>query len=201
LSDDARADDADADDDEATNNDGADPNGAPTKHLNDLVDQLKKEQTTMDLMTIAKQHGVRAVCKHIVEHGISGVSEHEVTAMLTKAAQRSYPDVRPDQAFAKAYSAQTPDGELMRRAVETVKQQQFLSKVATLTPRVTGGRAAMDIGNPRDVLDDIQKLVAEQRRQHPELSQAQAFARVYEDPANKDLASRERAQNRPTASW
>jgi hypothetical protein len=176
----------------------------------------------MKLMDIAKRYGWRAVCKHFVVNGTSGVSEAEVTALLTAVAKKSHPDLPPDVAFAKAYSAQTPDGELMRRTTQAARDAGFLSKVggstphflagaddgprgtpgrATLAPRVTGGRPATAVDNPRSALDELQKLVDAQRKANPELTEAGAFARVYEDPKNAKLAARERAENRPTAAW
>ena len=56
---------------------------------------------------------------------------------------------------------------------------------------------ALMIRNRRSIR--LAELVAEQRRNHPELTEAGAFARVYEDPKNRDLAARERAQNRPSS--
>jgi hypothetical protein len=47
----------------------------------------------------------------------------------------------------------------------------------------------------------LNELAEEQRRNNKTLSAAGAFAQVYQDPANADLAARERAENRPSASW
>jgi hypothetical protein len=196
-----RDEDDDRDDDESTDNDGADQHGAPTKHLNNLPDQLKKKQTMRDLRKVKSLDAI-AICKTMAADGDAySISEHDLVDLISNYAKAH------GTTFAKLFERNDDTGIALRKAVDIAKNAQWLSrtttltKTATLTPRVTGGRAAMDIGNSRDVLDDIQKLVAEQQRQHPELSQAQAFARVYEDPANKDLASRERAQNRPVATW
>ena len=48
-------------------------------------------------------------------------------------------------------------------------------------------------------LDRLNKLAAELREANPELSKSQAFAKVFSDPANRDLAAAERRENRPTA--
>jgi hypothetical protein len=81
---------------------------------------------------------------------------------------------------------------------EQTNDHRFSS--ATLKPRVTGGRQALAVDNPKSALDELQKLVDQQRRQNPTLSEAQAFARVYEDPKNAALAQKERAENRPVAT-
>ena len=196
--------------------------GKSTDQLERAKSAMEEGTTTMKLMDIAKRHGWRAVCKHFVDNGTSGVSEAEVTALLTAVAKKSHPDLRPDVAFAKAYSAQTPDGELMRRTTMAARDAGFLSKVggstppfltgdddgprgasgrASLAPRVTSGRAAQKVDDPRSALDQLRALADEQRKQNTELTEAGAFARVYEDPKNAKLAARERAENRPTANW
>jgi hypothetical protein len=68
-------------------------------------------------------------------------------------------------------------------------------------PSVVGGRDATDIdADQSKAYEQLQALAAEMRRRSPELrlSSQQAFARVFEDPANAELASR--ALRRPTAS-
>lgn len=55
--------------------------------------------------------------------------------------------------------------------------------------RGDGGGATVD--------QELMAKAAELRKVNPALSQEQAFARVYQDPANADLAKRERRTNRP----
>jgi hypothetical protein len=43
----------------------------------------------------------------------------------------------------------------------------------------------------------LNELAAEARRCNPRLTKAQAFTKVYTDPANASIAQRERAQHRP----
>jgi hypothetical protein len=185
------------------------------------------------LIGLAKKYGWQSVCKNFVENGTSSFSEAEVTEFLTTVAQKSYPDLRPDVAFAKLYSAQTADGELARRTTMAARDAQFLSKlgtqsttrtgggstphylaspdngpsgspgVASLRPRVSGfsgGGGAQNVDNPKSALEQLKALADEQRRNHPTLSEAGAFAAVYQDPDNADLVARERAQNRPVAT-
>jgi len=44
-------------------------------------------------------------------------------------------------------------------------------------------------------------MAAEQRRRWPELSDAQAFARVFKDPANASLAAKAHRRPSPTTSY
>jgi hypothetical protein len=105
------------------------------------------------------------------------------------------------------FSANDDVGLACRRAVDICKREQWvsrtstMSKAATLQPRFVGGADARAVNDPKSALAQLQALVNEQRAQNPTLSEAQAFAQVYADPKNADLAARERAQNRPTAAW
>jgi hypothetical protein len=205
---------------------------ADTDADRDDDDDFEKGDSTMDsqLISLAKKFGWRTVCENFVKRGSAAdvFSETEVTQLLTAVARKAHPDLKPDVAFAKAFSAQTPDGELMRRTTQAARDAGFLSKVggstphflagdgsgdgeggaareryssASLRPRVTGGRAAQAVDNPRSALDDINRLVAQQRAQNPTLSEAQVFAQVYTDPRNAALVRREREENRPVAAW
>jgi hypothetical protein len=246
LSDDADAGDDD-EDDEPTNNDGADPEGAPTKHLDDLVEQLDKQQKDNAMKKLKSLDAVR-VCKAMAADGNAyGTSEHDLVDWLDRYAKAH------DTTFVKLYERNDDVGLAIRKAVDIAKNAQFLSrtstlskaasssltpmqvgvsriesdddlqsaldeinalrdkiraelgyrtnKAATLRPRVVGGLAAQNVNNPRSALDQLNALAAEQRRNDKTLSESGAFARVYEDPKNADLAARERAESRPTAGW
>jgi hypothetical protein len=113
----------------------------------------------------------------------------------------------------KLFEAQDERGIVLRKAIAAARDAQFVSRTstlskaegmpgrATLTPLVTGGRAAGAVDNPKSALAVLQALVDEQRRQFPALSESMAWQRVYEHPDNADLARREREENRPTAAW
>ena len=47
--------------------------------------------------------------------------------------------------------------------------------------------------------DELTVLAKNLKKADPKLSDAQAFAKVYEDPANIEIVKRERGQNRPAA--
>jgi hypothetical protein len=207
------------DDNERAEPDLSDSDAGMPDDRDDDDEETKKGTTMKTLMGLAKRYGWQAVAKNLVENGTGSFSETEVTEFLTAVAQKSYPDLKPDVAFSKLYSAQTSDGELARRVTSAARDAGFLSKLgpstphylaapdsgpmgtpgrATLTPRVSGGAP---VDNPKSALDQINELVAVQRAAHPELKEAGAFARVYTDPKNADLAARERAENRPVATW
>jgi hypothetical protein len=66
------------------------------------------------------------------------------------------------------------------------------------------GRREMALDEPALKGDSAIALLnakaAEYRKAHPELSEEQAFAKVYSDPANRKLAQAERRKNRPVAA-
>jgi hypothetical protein len=187
-------------------------------------DEITGKGSTMksQLIDLAKRSGWRALCKHFVENGTGSFSETEVTGLLTAVARKMHPDLKPDVAFAKAYSAQTPDGELMRRTTMAARDAGFVSRTTTMAkqcssaafhagdspPEVQPGRATLrprlgnpeSVNNPKTALQALAELTAEQMRQKPAMSENQAFARVYEDKANAELVRREREENRPVAT-
>ena len=64
-----------------------------------------------------------ALCKRIVRDGSGDISEVELTGMITAAAKHEYPDMDDTRAFAKLYTS--PNGEVLRRAVEVAKATQL----------------------------------------------------------------------------
>jgi hypothetical protein len=149
---------------------------------------------------VVKKYGIAAFCKS-VELGDVRVSEFELTKLIGEHAART------GTTFSKLFEAQNEQGVTLRKAIAAARDAGWLektstmSKAATLAPRVTGGRAAQNVNAPKAALAALQELVDQQRAANPALPESQAWSRVYQDPANQTLAARERAENRPTASW
>jgi hypothetical protein len=148
------------------------------------IEKLKAERK-QKLLAIGKAGGAVAMAKILVSDNDShGLSEEEYTAIVTEDAQKRFPDKRSDSAFDKVFSDPGPDGVLLRKAHAVVKFD------------------AMNGGNDRTesdkALDDLTVKADEYRKAHPELSQAQAFAKVFTDPANIELAAS--AHRRPSAT-
>jgi hypothetical protein len=93
------------------------------------------------------------------------------------------------------FTADDDVGKAFRRAVQIAKGMAPIEPVAT-------GDSGSD-ADDNTALAALRRLVAAMRAANPELklSDAQAFARVYSDPANAELVKRERAENRPVATW
>ncbi len=159
-----------------------------------------KEQTTMTqaekFAAIAKQYGVVAICKHVINKGPNGLSEHELVDLITAQAKRDNPTLTKEAGFSKMFCEQSPEGEALRKAVAVCKAAPFVS----LEPTQVGGKDALDINNPVKAIDQLTEMAEKLRRQDPSLSFAQAFSRTYTDPAYRDLAELERRQSRPQTS-
>jgi hypothetical protein len=200
--------DTDADRDDESDEGGND--GESKDQLERAERAMKGDnmQTHSELMSaVVKQYGITAFCKSVA-NGDVRVSEHRLTELISEHCART------GVSFSKLFEANTDEGVTLRKAIAAARDAQFLSRTATLskqaegmpgratlTPRVTGGRAARAVDNPKSALDELQSLVDAQRAQNPALSESAAWLSVYTDPKNADLAARERAENRPTASW
>jgi hypothetical protein len=210
---------SEADDDEGFENPDADDDDEGESDTGgESTDQLERAERAMkmennmkshsELMSdVVKKYGIVAFCKS-VEQGDVRVSEHDLTKLIDEQAKRE------NTSFVKLFEAQDERGIVLRKAIAAARDAQFLSRTttvskaaagmpgrATIEPRVTGGRAAQAIDNPKTALEELQSLVDQQRAQNPALSESEAWLRVYEHPDNRALALREREENRPTASW
>jgi hypothetical protein len=135
-----------------------------------------KRTTSMEnVVTIAK----------CIAEGKSWLTEEELTAKIFKYAQASrLPNESPEQAFAKVFAANTPEGVAFRTAVAVAKARPPSGdddEVAALA------------------LAKLERLAAARRKLDPSLSPEQAFAKCFADPANRELA--ELAHRRPVATW
>jgi hypothetical protein len=164
--------------------------------------------TTEKLNAFAKRAGgVIELAETIVAKGglpSTLADEAEFTRLMTEHAQKLYPNMRPDAAFAKVYTEE----RVLREAhaiVKAVPNEMVITPVYVggadafpSTRRRDGSSAKLGEGNidAKPALEQLNDLVAEQRKLAPFMTDAQLFARVYE--ANPGLAKRERDENRPT---
>jgi len=177
--------------------------------------QPEKETTTMDttayadVLDVIKSHrnGVCIFAKQEMDAGSERMlTEAEATQAVTEHF-KIYNRGNPDQAFAKGI-ANAPEGGMLLKWIQSckiagwnaAKAESWRDPQLTSSPRFTAPpRQTSDysVNNPNSALDQLNELAAEVRRQHPFLTPAQAFARVYQDRANADLAAAERGENRP----
>jgi hypothetical protein len=174
--------------------------GSLLRHLQDRLDRRRaahgfekseRESTmnrTQELRDIVKTNGIIAVAKAMVEEGRGyGLTEEEFTEIATEDAVRKFPDARtPAAAFSQMFTDGTANGLMLRQAHRVVRAEQLGSTYAKAADR-----------GPNSAYDELMTKAKEHQAAHPELSEAQAFAKVYADPANAALSKRERAESSP----
>jgi hypothetical protein len=185
---------------------------ALAEHLSSVT-KTRKEPTPMNrsdqLRSIAKDFGVVKLAKFIVDDGPHGISEIEFTKMVSDEAQlhklagessekafsryfENNIDIRKAWQITKSTPVQTVD-YMSIKPVNGPRNPDYMS----IEPTMVGGEDAMDVNTDKSkAYDKLVAMADEQRRRSPELTVAQAFARVFE--ANPELAAR--AARRPTAS-
>jgi hypothetical protein len=147
------------------------------------IEMLKAERKE-NLLAIGKSGGAVAMAKILVaDNDAHGIDESEYTQIVTEHAQKLYPDKAPDSAFARVFSDTGPDGVALRKGHAVVRASQ---------PTMVGGVDATNEAN-----DELMVKAAELRKAQPNLTEAQAFAKVFTDPKNALLAAK--AHVRPTA--
>ena len=154
--------------------------------------ELPMTHTSETWQTLAKDFGIVAVAKHIVENGAGSLNEHEFTALVTSHAQREHPDITPEQAFVKVFTAQTEEGKLLRKAHAVTKD------LMSLEPVFVGGSDARDVDGAQKAYSQLMNMAEEQRARAPWKTVAQLFSELMQDPKNVELAAK--AHQRPTAT-
>jgi hypothetical protein len=154
----------------------------------------KKDQTMTShdeiLRAVAKRYGVRALCKSVVEHGVT-ISEHLLTKLITEHAERS------GTTFARMFSEQNEQGVILRKAIDVAKQAQWSMAGVPLSPILPTWTHEPNINDPKDALEQLNAMAQRMKDAAPDgMTFAQAFARTYSDPKNARLAALERAQSR-----
>ena len=176
------------------------------RHGRQLLEDLSKQQKghqpmdrATELRKMAGEYGVARIAKMIVmENDAHGLSEHELTKMADDEAQKTRQSgERPASAFARFYEA--PENLELRKAFQIAKNTP--APLMSIEPVQVGGQDALDVNDAKKAYDQLTALAEEQRRRSPELSSAQAFARVFEDPQYADLANAAHRRPTPTTSY
>jgi hypothetical protein len=162
---------------------------------------LRRDQA---LQQFASRNGAKAICKYILESedAASAFSEQEFTDILMQEARHHQkPDETIGSAFSRMFSAPTAEGLLLRKAHAKVKEANYpplsVGKAHTPPPTQVGGREATDINDGSVAYGKLTAMAEQLHALSPELTFAQAFARVYMHPENAALAEAERRHNRP----
>jgi hypothetical protein len=153
--------------------------GEPTSDLADLLVEASLRPTEK-----RKDTNMQNMDKTLRE-----VGEHGFTKMVEKYAKTVHPTLTREQAFTKVFTEDNDEGRAIRRAWQISKGQGIAAGALD--------EPSQDDDEEGDALDDLNALAAEERRRNPKLTKAQAFTKAYTDPANAQLAQRERRANRP----
>ena len=119
---------------------------------------------------------------------LRAVGEHGFVKMVERYGKTVHPELSAAAAFTKVFTADDEAGAAIRRAWLVSKQG---------APLDDDEAAEEAEGVEDDALEELEELARDERRRNPKLTKAQAFTKVFTDPANAKLAQRERAQNRP----
>ena len=121
---------------------------------------------------------------------VADLGEHKYTAIIKQyASNNKLPNETASQAFTRIFLEDSAQGAAIRKFWQISKGQGIAAGVLD--------EPSEDDDEEGDALDELNELAAEERRRNPKLSKAQAFTKVYVDPANAKLAQRERRVNRP----
>jgi hypothetical protein len=158
------------------------------RHLKDI--SKRKDDRPMSriekLQAIAKQHGMATVAKGMLtDNDAHGVSEHEFTSLIMEEAKRK------GQTFEKYFTA--PENLDIRKAHQLTK-----STLVDVQPISVGVGSSDNNTDWQEAYAQLQEMAEKLRASAPYLSVSQAFARVFEDQKNAELAAR--AHKRPNAS-
>jgi hypothetical protein len=142
----------------------------------------------------AKQAGgMTSISKHIVEKGATSLTEHEFTELLMESAKlNKLAGESNGAAFSRIFTA--PDSLDIRKAHQICKN----TLAATPTLVVDNVAKAVDANDSAAAYAKLEVMAAALRASSPQLSEAQAFSKVFTDPANAALSNA--AHRRPSAA-
>jgi hypothetical protein len=122
-------------------------------------------------------------------------SKDELVALGKRAVEAGLPEGEA-ATIQKAYRG---DKEAVDKLLGFVKQHYEAAKAGGVFKEL--GSSTGDSSTGDSAIEQLNKLAAARLKAEPALgSLDKAFAKVYEDPANRALAKRERTENRPHAS-
>jgi hypothetical protein len=157
-----------------------------------LLSRMNKKDEPMDtIYSIMKSAGVGATCAAIVAKGTTTITQDAIVDAVSKVAHERWPELTEAQAFDKIYSDSGGEGRVLRQAIDVAKAAVF--EVAGLPVQVVGGADARDVDDPSAAIAALHELG---RKLYPQLTEAQAFDKVFTDPKHAALAAK--AHRRPS---
>jgi hypothetical protein len=154
--------------------------------------ETNKEEPML-IESVVKNYGLISVAKSMAaENSSFGLSEHEFTALISDYAKTNK---RAGESDGAAFEREFTSNETLRKAYAVVKNAPLMDLQPTF---VSGGDAFDTNPDGSKAMEQLRTMSEELRARSPFLSVSQAFARVFEDPANAGLAAQ--AHRRPAAT-
>lgn len=125
---------------------------------------------------------------------VTAMEDKEALAVFTKHASAAGLAETESATLQKAYKG---DKEALDKLVGFVKTANSQRDAAQKLAGVFKELGSSQGGTGLTALDELSAKAEELRKKETGLTKDQAFAKVYSDPANVELAKRERAENRP----
>jgi hypothetical protein len=109
------------------------PRGAAMlRRLTKSDDQPTMTDYKTKLYDLAKRAGPIAIAKVIVDDDNAyGISEHDLTALVTECAKREHPQLTDAQAFVRMFTDQSEAGVTLRKAFNVVKAEASADSVTS----------------------------------------------------------------------
>jgi hypothetical protein len=165
-----------------------------SRHLAEVT-KMKDAQPMDQLRSFVKGNGVIGIAKHIVAKGSTAITEHEFSDLIMEAAKREKRAGESDAAaFSRFFAA--PENADVRKAHALTKSMM------PIEPVYVGGKDASDVNTDNSkAYQQMVALAEEMRRRSPYLTVAQAFARVFTNPENAELANKAHMRPAPTTNY
>lgn len=118
------------------------------------------------------------------------VAKDELATFVKRAAEMGVPEAKAD---------------VLRKAAagDKVAVEEVFAMLKLANTALDNSDVLKELGSTRsdtgDEMDALKAKAAELRKSDPKLTEEQAFAKVYADPANRKIAAAERRKNRPAA--
>jgi hypothetical protein len=171
-------------------------------HGKTYLDKTKRDTPPMtrteemrEMRDFAKSAGgMNSISKHIIAKGATSLTEHEFTSLLMESAKVNKLAGESDAAaFSRIFMADL-----------NIRKAHAITKNTLAPPSPTEPVLVVDNVSKADqstACTKLQTLATELRRQSPQLSEAQAFSKVFTDPANAALANAAHRRPEMTTSY
>jgi hypothetical protein len=127
-----------------------------------------------NLQDIIRDFGLVPLCQHIANEGPGSITERDFVDAVSSYAKVATRESKAS-AFTRLYCTDET-GALLRNTVQMLRHHEMHRSESS---------------HSTNALDELTAIAAKLRKREPGLTDAQAFSKIYQDPANRALAQRE----------